>query len=94
MVQVLRFVRALYPVILIVAEAYRYGMTKHGDGTWKELSANEHMDKAVNHLVAWKEGAVDKPVLIDAALRILFAASVAITENLSPTKYVKDEKEQ
>jgi hypothetical protein len=81
----------MYPVVVILADAYQYGVEKYGDGTWKDMTASEHIDKAVAHMVAWKKGETKEPVLIDAALRILFAASIAITYNMAPTTYEKQD---
>jgi hypothetical protein len=90
MVKVIALVRVLYPAMLILAAAYRYGVEKHGDGTWKELTAAEHLEKAISDINAWRSGdATNKPVLVDVALRTLFALSIALTYGQTPTEYKK-----
>lgn len=93
MIQVLNFIRKLYPVILIIAAAYRYGVEKYGDGTWQDVPPSEHLEKAVNNIERWRKGeANDDPVLVDACLRLMFAVSQALTYGLLPSNYRKSDK--
>lgn len=91
MIQVLQLIRSVYPAMLIVAAAYRYGVEKYGDGTWQELTPTDHIEKALGNIERWRKGETkEDPVLVDACLRLMFAVSLAITQGIVPQKYVKE----
>ncbi len=64
--------RSLLPAIYVVADAFRYGMAKNGDGTWKSVSAQAHASIALDKLVEWFTTRRFS-LLADSVLRLLFA---------------------
>lgn len=84
-----RMISALGPVIYLMADAFRYGATKFGDGTWRTTSSAEHIDAALRNIVAWKNGDTTQPQLVDATLRMAFALAQAISGGTTPKEYVK-----
>lgn len=72
LLQILALLRSLLPAIQIVAEAFRFGMEKHGADTWKETDPRVHVQKAFNAIANWS-GSNRYSSLADAALRLLFA---------------------
>lgn len=87
--QLWTMIRATGPVFYLMANAFAYGARKFGDGTWKQLSAGDHLESALNNIIAWKRGDTGQPVLVDAALRIVFAVAVAISQGQQPEEYKK-----
>jgi hypothetical protein len=89
---VVRLIMKVSAVMYMMADAFRYGASKYGDDTWKNLSANEHIEKGLEDISQWRAGNKAHSVLIDACLRFLFAASVAVTNGEMSKSYVaKDE---
>lgn len=87
--QLWAFIRSVKPVVFMMAAAFAYGAKKYGEGTWRQLTAGEHLEKALTDIVAWKRGTIDKPVLIDAALHVVFAAMIALSVGAQPPEYKK-----
>jgi hypothetical protein len=71
-IQILTLLRSLLPAIQVVAEAFRFGMEKHGPDTWKDTDPNQHVQKAFNAIANWTS-TNRYSALADAALRLLFA---------------------
>lgn len=88
-IQLWAMIRACGPVFYLMASAFAYGARKFGDGTWKQFSAGEHLEMALNNIVSWKRGETGQPVLVDAALRIVFAVAQAINAKQQPEEYKK-----
>jgi len=78
--QIIALIRSLLPAMQIVAEAFRFGVQKHGPDTWKNLSAAEHVHKAGESVSQSMSatGAQRCSALADAALRLLFAVCLTI----------------
>ncbi len=72
-----------------MANAFAYGAKKYGDGTWRSVPAAEHLNMAMSDIIDWKAGIQGKPLLIDAALHVVFAVSIAISRSSSPSEYQK-----
>jgi hypothetical protein len=70
--QILALLRSLLPAIQVVAEAFRFGVEKHGADTWKSTDPNDHVMKAFNAISQWSSSN-RYSALADAALRLLFA---------------------
>jgi hypothetical protein len=91
MIPIIRLIRAIYPAMLILAAAYRYGVEKYGDGTWQDAIPSDHIEKALGNIERWRKGDTgDDPVLVDACLRLMFAVSVAVTNGIVPNQYIKE----
>lgn len=82
-------IKALGPVCYLMADAFKYGVSKWGEGTWREQDADEHLAIAVNDIFAFRRGGTDRPYLVDAALRVAFAVAVAIDKKQQPAEYKK-----
>lgn len=95
MMQLIQVLRTFYPLLILVAQAYAYGMKKYGDGEWKKKDVSFHLEKATKHMVAWKRNDAKPIILVDACLRLMFAAYIALA-GTDPEEYLeaKDEKEQ
>lgn len=89
-VTVLALFRTLAPAFFIVAEAFKYGMKKHGGETWKDTSASEHVNKAIEKIGTWLTER-RASLLADAGLRLLFALCLVVGST-SKAKYVPKEK--
>lgn len=87
---IIALVRSLFPAFLVVAEAFKWGMQKHGGDTWKGTSPHEHVSKAIEKIGAWMTER-RASLLADAGLRLLFALCLVIGSP-SRAKYVPKEK--
>ncbi len=88
-VSLLSMIRSIGPAFFLMASAFKYGAQKYGDGTWKDRSAGDHLEDAVKDIIAWKRGDITSPLLVDAALHVVFAVAVAINQGQSPQEYKK-----
>ncbi len=75
---VLTFLKSVAPAIYVLADAFRYGVNKHGDGTWRDQSPGQHVNKAIERIQAWTTDR-QYSTLADAGLRIVFALSQVAT---------------
>ncbi len=82
MLNILTLIRSLMPAFVILAEAFRYGMARHGGETWKDKSAAHHANKALSALSEWLGSPRQYSLLADAALRLLFALCLSATERV------------
>jgi hypothetical protein len=82
-------IRAVGPAFFLMASAFRYGAQKYGDGTWRNVPAGDHLEAAVKDIVGWKQGDVTSPLLVDAAMHVVFAVAVAMAAGKSPEEYTK-----
>lgn len=88
-ITLLALIRALGPVVYLIAQAFQYGCSRFGDGEWKKHDAEYHIDRALYDLLKWRSGRTDKPYLVDAALRSMFATYQAIAFKKIPAEYKK-----
>lgn len=84
-----RLVKALGPVCYLMSDAFAYGARLYGDGTWRTLSAGEHIEIGVENIIRWQSGETAKPVLVDALLRVAFAVYLAVQKGSQPAEYKK-----
>lgn len=57
-----------------VAETLHYGAIKYGENNWHDISTNEHLNHALNHIfVSLDGGHKDDEDLVHAACRLLMA---------------------
>lgn len=82
-------IRAVGPAFYLMAAAFKHGTEKYGDGTWRDQSPVAHLEAALKDIVAWRNGDVTSPLLVDAALRVVFAVAVAISQGDAPKEYSK-----
>ena len=82
-------VKALGPACYLMAAAFAYGAKKWGEGSWREQDANDHLSIAVADIMAFRRGGIDRPYLVDAALRVAFAVAVAVERKQQPAEYKK-----
>lgn len=75
---ILVIIRACLPAMYVLADAFRFGVNKHGDGTWKDISPVDHVGKAMSKIGEWMV-TKNYNLLADAGLRILFALSKCAT---------------
>jgi hypothetical protein len=78
LMQIIALFRALLPAMQILAEAFRFGVDKHGPDTWKNLNAAEHVQKAVEAVSQSNTSPRRCSLLADAALRLLFALCLSL----------------
>jgi hypothetical protein len=76
--QIVALIRSILPAMQIVAEAFRFGVDKHGSDSWKNLSASEHVQKAMEAISQSSTSTRRCSLLADAALRLLFALCLSI----------------
>ena len=88
MLGVLSLIRKIYPAAVVVSQAYIFGVSKHGNGSWKDVSVGTHLVKAIDDINAWRGGSKDKSLLADAGLRVLFAICLAIASGAMKKEYV------
>jgi hypothetical protein len=83
--QILTLIRSLGPAIYVVADAFQYGMQKHGSDGWKMRSPGWHLHKATMSINEWFLDRTKYSLLADAGLRVLFALAQCATSK----KYCK-----
>jgi len=72
------------PGLLLLAEAFRYGVRLRGGETWKGKSARYHVDKATHCLTLYFDDMTRYSLLADACLRLLFALCLSGTRKYVP----------
>ncbi len=87
-VAVLTLVRSLSPAFFVLAEAFQYGMKKHGGESWKDKLPSDHVNKAIEKIGTWLTERRSS-LLADAGLRLMFALCLCVG---SKSKYVPKEK--
>lgn len=88
MLSILSLISKIYPAAIVVSQAFAYGASKYGNGTWKNDNVGTHLIKAIDDINAWRGGSKDKALLADAGLRVLFAICLAIANGTHPKEYV------
>lgn len=81
MLNLLALTKSLLPALLIVADVFRYGIKKYGSDTWKNDSAQYHVEQAMAKLGEWVTSPTQYTLLADAGLRLLFALFKTKDEN-------------
>lgn len=81
---ILPLLRSLAPALLVLAHAFRYGMQKHGDGTWKNRTAEFHVGKAMSSIGQWFESPMSYYHLANAGLRLMFALTLVGIKEYEP----------
>lgn len=78
-IAIVNLIRSLGPAVFVVADAFRYGMQKHGGETWKSVSVETHLQRAGEEVFAWFANRTNYSLLASASLRILFALAKCAT---------------
>lgn len=87
-VSILTLLKSVTPALIIIAHAFRYGMSKHSGVSWKSQSAKHHVGKATTAIGDWVANPKAYSLLADAGLRLLFALCLSA----KITKYVPKEQ--
>ena len=72
----------------LIAQCLGYGALKHGEGNWLNISIDDHVNHALNHLNEFRLGADDEPHVVNAAVRTIFALTLAIQAKKQAKDYV------
>jgi len=80
----LPLIKTLLPALLVISEAFRYGISKHGSDTWKNRTAEFHAAKATERLTVWVSSPMQYSLLADAGLRLLFALCLVTGKTYVP----------
>jgi hypothetical protein len=76
---IITLIRSLGPSLFIVADAFRYGMLKYGNDSWKQTAAETHLQIAGEEAISWIHNRSNYSLLASASLRMLFALALCAT---------------
>jgi hypothetical protein len=87
------FTKAMFSAIpaislKLLAECLGFGARKYGFDNWKNLSLEENICHALNHLNEWRLGDRSEPHLVNAMARISFALWHAVDQGEQPATYI------
>lgn len=82
------------PVVLrLLAQCLGFGARKYGDTNYQNISLQDHLNHAMNHINEWNCGDRSEPHLVNAMARITFALWHAVEQKQQPDTYIHpDEK--
>lgn len=72
----------------LLAECLGFGARKYGFDNWKNLSLEENICHALNHLNEWRLGDRSEPHLVNAMARISFAIWQSVDDGEQPPTYI------
>ena len=80
---------AIPPISLkLLAECLGFGARLYGFDNWKNISIEENLCHAMNHINEWNRGDRSEPHLVNAMARISFAIWQAVDTREQPETYV------
>lgn len=87
------FTKAMFSAIpaislKLLAECLGFGARKYGVDNWKNISIEENICHALNHLNEWRLGDRNEPHLVNAMARISFALWQAVDQGEQPSTYI------
>lgn len=82
------------PVVLrLLAQCLGFGARKYGDTNYQNISLQDHLNHAMNHINEWNRGDRSEPHLVNAMARLTFALWHAVEQKQQPDTYIHpDEK--
>lgn len=78
----------------LIAQCLGVGAHRHGEENWRNIPISDHINHAFNHLNEFRLGATDEPHIVNAAVRTIFALSLAVAEGKQGTTYVHPSAQQ
>lgn len=66
--------------LLDLAKTLKMGAEKYGEDNWRKLALKDHINHALNHILAWQAGDRSDEHLNHAACRTLFALETYLTQ--------------
>lgn len=83
------------PVVLrLLAQCLGFGARKYGDTNYQDISMQDHLNHAMNHINEWNRGDRSEPHLVNAMARITFALWHAVDQKQQPDTYIHPAEKQ
>ena len=83
------------PVVLrLLAQCLGFGARKYGDTNYQNISMQDHLNHAMNHINEWNRGDRSEPHLVNAMARLTFALWHAVDQKQQPDTYIHPDEKQ
>lgn len=87
--------RCIPPCVLrLLAQCLGFGMIKYGFENWKNISMDDNLSHAMNHINEWRRGDRSEPHLVNAMARLTFAITLAVEAGDQPDSYIHPDMER